>query len=194
MEGYRALESGDLRILEAGDTRVTEGFIEGFANLSATGTISVVGKLKAVGISPLSSTGSVLLVGQGRLFGRLNVSATGFVVAVNKLKARGLLNVQGVGSVAPLGLKRLNASTALSGSGTFTSIAGFKFTGVFAQPDEEVIRILESGDIRVTENSTSRSVVNYNPNFGYGYIRTVPYFKARGLFGTLIEDITRTTC
>ncbi len=42
MEGYRATEGGDLRILEDGDSRVTERFYDGFADLTAQGALFVV--------------------------------------------------------------------------------------------------------------------------------------------------------
>jgi hypothetical protein len=194
VEGYRSLESGDLRILEDGSSRVTEGFLEGFAVLSATGTVSAVSKLKASGISPLSSTGSVLLAGQGIFFGRLNVSATGSVVTLGQTRAFGSISVQGVGNSTYLGLKILHGTTALSGSGVFESKAGFKFTGslavsgigsfttiphytaqgIFGPFDEDVVRILESGDTRITEEGDTRVVVNFQPNVGYGSILTVP--------------------
>ena len=196
MEGYRSLESGDLRILEDGSERVTEGFIDGFANLSGAGSIATVSKLVAKGISPLSSTGSVLLAGQGKLFGRLNVSAAGSVSFLGKTKARGLINVNATGSLVVSGLKRLNANVALSASGVFTSVAGFKYVGAFAKSGtgsfafaphyigkglyassiESPDRILESGDARITEDGNIRIADNVVINAAFGSLTVQPTY------------------
>lgn len=199
MEGYRSLESGDLRILEDGSERVTEGFLDGFANLSGAGSIAGLSKLKANGTSALSSTGSVLLAGQGKLFGRLNVSATGSVSFLGKTKARGLFDVNATGSLVVSGLKRLNASVALSGSSVFTSVAGFKYVGAFAKSGtgsfdftphyigkgsyttfiENPDRILESGDARITENGDTRItddiVINGSVALLYPQATVIPF-------------------
>ena len=196
MEGYRSLESGDLRILEDGDSRVTEGFLDGYAVLSGAATISVTANLKAAGASPLASTGSELSAGLGKFVGRLNVSAAGSMAVTGQTRARGLFDVQAAGSLVPLGLKILHGSTALSGSGSFTSTAGFKFVGAFDKSasgslvtapryltkgflgpfSDSSDRITENGDTRITENGDTRVTGEIQQNVGVSSIIVQPTY------------------
>lgn len=186
MEGYRSLESGDLRILENGDSRVTEGFIDGFSDLSGSGIISVVGGLKVAGIASLSSIGSAILAGEGVFAGRLNLSAVASIAVAGQMRGYGLLNAQAISSLTSIGLKILHGTTALSGSSNLASVAGFKFIGASDQQasgslvalplrtaygllgpfSESSDRITEGGDTRITEDGDTRISGEITENVG----------------------------
>lgn len=194
MEGYRVTEEGNLRTTESSDTRVTEGFIEGFADLSATGSISVVGLLKAPANASLVTQGSVLLVGEAVLFGRADFTGVGSATVDSDLKASGAYVGDATGTISSSGVRIQPGATSLSGEGSIASKAGFKFVGasdiqaegifsstpkftaqgLFGPFDVDVERITESGDVRVTEDGNVRIVDFYQPNAATGSLISEP--------------------
>lgn len=187
MEGYRVLESGDLRTLENGDLRVTEHFFEGSVSLSSSSTLASVATAKVKAYADLASLGSVLLVGEARLFGRLELAGVGSSVVNGDLVASGASVQAATGSLASSGVRIQPGLADLSGAASIASQAGFKFVGAVEANSESsfsvtpkftaqglfgsfdiVERVLESGETRVTEDDNIRIVVNYQPNVAYG--------------------------
>ena len=194
MEGYRVLESGDLRISESGDSRVTEGYIEGFAALTAQGSLSVVGVAKVTGNVSLTTQGSVLLVGEAVLFGRADFTGVGTTSVDGDLVAAGAHVGTATGTISSSGVRIQPGATSLSGEGSIASKAGFKFVGasdiqaegifsvtphyiaegIFGPFDTDVERITESGDVRITEDGNVRIVDFYQPNAATGSLLSEP--------------------
>lgn len=201
MEGYRVLESGDLRTLESGDLRVTEHFFEGSVSLSSSSTLTSFPNAKVHPYADLASLGSVLLVGEARVFGRSEAVGVGSSVVNGDLVASGASVQAATGSLASQGVRVQPGAVSLSGASSVASKAGFKFVGVLSASAEgtttvlpkftaqgifgpfgEVVRVLESGETRVTEDDNVRLVDNYQPNIGYGssqYRPTVTLFASQ---------------
>jgi len=201
VEGYRVLESGDLRTLENGDLRVTEHFFEGSVSLSSSSTLASTANAKVHPYADLASLGSVLLVGEARVFGRLELAGVGSSVVNGDLVAKGASVQSATGSLASSGVRVQHGAVSLSGASSVASKAGFKFVGVLSASAEgtttvlpkftaqglfgdlgEVVRVLESGETRVTEDDNIRIVVNYQPNIAYGssqYRPTVTLFASQ---------------
>ena len=194
MEGYRATEGGDLRILEDGDSRVTERFYDGFADLTAQGSLFVVSNATILASVSLSSTGSTLLVGEAILFGRTALNGQGTTSVDGDLVASGAHVGTATGTLSSSGVRIQPGATSLSGASSIVSAAGFKFAGasdiqaegifsatpklvaygLFDQDDQNVIRLLENGDVRITEEGDTRIVSGYQPNTAYGSIISQP--------------------
>jgi hypothetical protein len=176
MDGPRITESGDFRITETSDARVTEGFFEGFASIEASSSIESLGGITLGGAANLSSSESVLLVGEAVLFGRVSASASS--------------------SISPSGYLLFNVFSDLSSEAALYGKAGFKFSGqfidlqysaMFAEQSfiadgrfgeilESFTRVTESGDVRVTEDSDTRVTGLIPQNL---------------FFSTLVSDPTR---
>lgn len=176
MEGPRITESGDVRVTEASDRRVTEGFIEGFASLNGVGSVDALANFSIKVSASLTSDGSVLLVGESTLFGRLDLNASSSVVFDGDLVANGLLDVSASSLISSSAVRIQYGFANFSSSGSLASEAGFKFVaessvsffasmsaaqsfiadGKFGGIVENYVRLTESGDTRVTEESNVR--------------------------------------
>lgn len=176
MEGPRITESGDVRVTESSDRRVTEGFIEGFASLSGAGLIDALANFSVKVSANLASDGSVLLVGESTLFGRLSFNASSSAAFDGDLVALGLLNVLAFSSISSSAVRIQYGFGSFASDGAFASVAGFKFVadssisasgsmsvaesfiadGRFGGVLQNYVRIIESGDTRVTEDDDVR--------------------------------------
>lgn len=176
MEGYRVLESGDLRVSESGVSRSTEGFNEGEAFLSAVGSKLTASAYGAIGNSSLNATGTITPTGQvirkgnNILLGEGAVEATGIhaqqgysaLVGVGSQAGQGnavrpaLSLLEGVSVLTPTGLRIKYGFSALQGSGSTTSESKRIRPAAYSGFNEEAIRTTASGDVRVTEDGNTR--------------------------------------
>jgi len=206
-DGFRITESGDSRISEASDTRITENLIVASASLSGAGSVSVTGNTSSFVSCSLSSTGSKLTAAVlqteadpitlsatgsmtatgGNFFSQnLNVSGTGTssYLGLNTFSISSTLNA--TGSATFNGIKIKNAATSLSASGSFVN-DGFNFVhfGKFESKSQDLTRITEAGDIRFTEASDTRIVVDQTSNAALGFLSadcTQIFFSSEAFF------------
>lgn len=218
MEGYRVLESGDLRVSESGVSRSTEGFNEGEAFLSAVGSKLTASAYGAIGNSSLDATGTITPTGQvirkgsNTLLGEGAVEATGIhaqqaysaLVGVGSQAGQGnavrpaLSLLEGVSVLAPTGLKIRYGIADIAGEGycasTPTKISG----GVYSGYNEEATRVSSSGDIRVTEDGNTRITEPLVYNQAEGAMvgasdktqfNAVAYVKQSGVWKRMIPNV-----
>ena len=217
--GFRISESGDARLTQSDDTRITEELKFASVSLSTSagfyrideasndrtdeaGNLRVSEDFDAVVFSvssdlylaasvSLSGGGGTLIAGVSRDLAFVDLTATGTIspqalgtfVAANSYSASG--------SISPDADLLVSVSTSLSGAGTFAN-DGYDFVhgGLFtAEPQDEYVRITESGDTRITEESDVRIVSDVLPNaaqgimsINYTYIAfsSTAYFKWNG--------------
>ena len=176
MEGYRVLESGDLRVGESGVLRTTEGFNEGDALLSAAGSkltasaYGAVGNFTGDGVGTLATVGQVIRKGNNTLLGEGTVEATGIhaqqghsaLVGVGSQAGLGnavrpaLSLLEGVSVLSPSGLRIKYGFSVLQGYGSTTSESKRIRSAAYSGFNEEAIRTTASGDVRVTEDGNTR--------------------------------------
>jgi hypothetical protein len=196
--GYRVTETDDFRITEDGDSRITEEFLDGFADLQGTSTLSVVPKLTTRASANLSSTGSTLLAGELTAFGRSALNGVGSTAVDGDLKASGAHAGVATGTVSSSGVRIQPGATSLSGTGSIASVAGFKFVGasdiqaegifsaaphyiaqgLFGPFVEDPVRETEADDVRITEDGDTRIASNVSENSGVGSIVVSPTYIA----------------
>lgn len=188
-DGFRITESGDLRVSETGDSRVTERYYTGSVALTVSSSVSGQTTVKASGLSNLSNVGSVLFAGFANRPAATRLNASSTVLTDGDLKAKGVISVTSTSTQNTVGLRIRPAETALESLGTLASEAGFKFSGGFSSTvtgtlglapkftgvatfdtdQADIVRLTESGDIRVTEDGLdTRVCLNVNPNVVYG--------------------------
>jgi hypothetical protein len=145
--------------------------------------------VKASGVSSLSNVGSVLFAGFANRPAATRLNASSTTLPDADLKAKGVFALTGTSTQNAVGLRIRPAEAALASSGTFVSEAGFKFSGevsgsvtgtlgltakftakaIFDTSQTDIIRLTESGDIRITEDGLDTRVsLNVNPNVVYG--------------------------
>lgn len=212
-DGYRILESGDLRVSESGDTRLTEKFYVASSLVASSSSISPTASVTSSGASSLSNVGSAIFAGFANrpAAARLNSLAT--LQPDADLVGKGVTSLLGTSAQASSAIRIRNAESTLAATGTLASEAGFKFVGevsgvvtgtldntalnytayaVFDNEQDNIIRLTESGDIRVTEDGLdTRISVNVNPNVVYCNIvsdgvltpfEAVAYIKENGVW------------
>jgi hypothetical protein len=193
-EGYRITEGGDPRTTESGDTRVTEGFYTGAISLTSSGSVTAGATIGAVGASLLSSATSKMYAGTGSFRGVTSATATSSmtVEGVRAKFANTLLSGEGVLTVVPShthrGLSALSSSSTVSTTPHHTHDAALAFNGVggfgaasksvtygfIRGSTEELVRVTESGDIRVTEDGSDTRVSSVQGNLIEGTIVSHP--------------------
>lgn len=190
-DGYRILENGDLRVSEADEFRVTEKFYTASCSLVSSSTVSGLPTVSFSGSSSLSNVGSAVYVGYANRPAAARLDATSTVQPDADLVANGLSSLSSLGSASSLGLRIRNAEASLTVSGTLYTEAGFKLSGefsgtatgtlanvsdftasaVFDNTLDNIIRLTESGDVRVTEDGLdTRVALNVNANNVYAVI------------------------
>lgn len=218
MDGYRVLESGDLRITESGDGRVTEGFIEGFVSLSGSATLDASSIRKTNAYTTLQAVGSTLLAGEAVLFGRTNLVGSGTKSFTGNRIASGSLNKEAEGTISSSATRIRQGSTSLSSAGSIEAKAGFKFVGASSLSGslsststpkltlsgnlgvflDSSPRITESGDTRITEDGDIRITGEVDQNIGLSSIvakgvrtgfRATVYINDEGIWVTAVPYV-----
>jgi hypothetical protein len=176
MEGYRALESGDLRVSESGVFRTTEGFNLGEASFTAVGSKITASAFGAIGLvivsasGSMSSTGTVTRKGIKTFggVGSLQAQADVFLIVSSFLSGVGSLTVSGgalraatgalTGSsvLAPAGTRIRYGISGLSGEGFVVSVASKTLYGFYGKFVQEAVRVTELNDTRITEDGNTR--------------------------------------
>lgn len=196
MEGFRLLENGDLRVSESGVLRSTEGFNDADVLLDAIGSISpsgerfTYGALDASGVATLSAIPTVTKRPSVSLDSTATLEATGtsFQNAYSSLIGVGSQEVsgsavraatsdlQGSSVLSPTGSRIKYGLGNFQGTGT-TEASGSRIRyGLYAGIADEAIRVIESGDIRVTENGNTRLTYPLAYNVGEGTLVAEPVF------------------
>lgn len=176
MEGYRSLESGDLRVSESGVFRTTEGFNLGEVSFTAVGsklTASVYGSQglfigEAISTCTVVGTktgkGATNLLGEGTAQSHADV----FLIVSGSLSGVGsqgssaravraaLGALSGSSVLAPTSTKIRYLFSDLSGSGTTTIVSRRVRYGNYIGFNQEATRITQAGDIRITEDGNVR--------------------------------------
>jgi len=175
-DGFRILEDGSSRILESSDFRITEQFAVGEVALTATGTQASVAYLSTTGSASLSGAGSKITVGVGELKGLLSVSASSSISFIGKTFTAGESALSAVGTLTNTGLRTAFAESSLSTIGSQLAAAERTVFGVISSEDFETTRILENGDVRVTEAGDTRITLD----------------KANNIVGSIVSEPTHT--
>ncbi len=187
--GYRILESGDIRVSESGDTRTTEKFFVASSLVASSSSIAPTASVKASGLSSLSNVGSALFAGFANRPAAARLNSLSTLQPDADLVGKGVTSLLGTSAQTASGLRIRNAESALAATGTLASEAGFKLSGevsavitgtfentgldftayaVFDNDQDNIIRLTESGDIRVSEDGLETRVsINVNPNITY---------------------------
>ena len=196
--GFRISESGDARLTQSDDTRITEELQVASVSLSTSagfyrideasnsrkdgaGNNRVSEDFDAVVFSTsadLYLAASVSLSGGGgkvtaaiiRELVFADLTASGSITSTSTADFDGASNYSATGSATFDADLLASVSTSLSGAGTFVN-DGYDFIhgGLFtAEPQDEYIRITESGDTRITEQSDVRIVADVLPNAAQG--------------------------
>jgi len=117
-DGFRILENGDIRITQSSDTRITENFVEAFASVSASSSISSVGLLTKYGFSNLDVLGSKISAAERTVFGYSEFNSTGTITDVVRMDYSGATSLTGTATLAPLGTGKSQADISLVGEAT----------------------------------------------------------------------------
>jgi hypothetical protein len=192
-EGYRALESSDVRITEAGDTRITEQVTFGAISLSSsiglttqvTGSFgvatSVTSSLSVTVQASLTNRAVTSLLGsltntptivKQRLLDT-NLTSTLSAGLTSTLRLRGASLVSASLSVAPTAFGSFSLGTGLT---TALSLTPTPFKTIYADytsADEEPTRFTEAGDTRITESGDTRILAQLG-NVGVLSLVTLP--------------------
>lgn len=188
MEGYRSLESGDLRVSESGIFRTTEGFNLGEASLSAVGSKVTASAYGAQGLFTGNGSGTFVVVGTETNKGATNLLGTGVVESHGDVFLIVSSNLSGVGSqdtsghavraavaplngssvLAPISTKTKYLFSDLSGTGTTVIVSIRVRNGNYLSVSEEATRVTQAGDTRITENGNVRITAPLVYNQGEG--------------------------
>jgi len=211
-DGYRITESGDLRVTEQSASRISERFHVGEASLASTGSLSGALNVTAQVSASLSNVGSVLYAGNITAQAEVDLQAQGSAALDPTLRSKGVVDLRGVGSKAFVGLRTAPLEASLSATGSssqeavrvqYLSFSGsctsslvnedikLRSSAVFETSQDNIIRLSELGDTRVTEDGNVRVASNANVNSVYGNIvangqvfpfKAVTYIKENGVW------------
>lgn len=176
MEGYRALESGDLRVSESGIFRTTEGFNLGEVSLTAVGSKLTASVYGSQGLVIGEATSSCVVVGTKTGKGITNLSGEGtaqshadvFLIVSSSLSGIGsqgssaravravVAPLSGSSVLAPTSTKIKYLFSNLSGAGTTTVVSRRIRYGNYIGFNQEAIRVTQAGDTRITEDGNVR--------------------------------------
>lgn len=117
-DGFRILENGDLRITQSSDSRITENFVEAFANVSASSSVSFAGLVTRPGAANFQVLGSKLSSGERTVFGHYDNEAVGTITNVVRMDWSGYVDLLATGTLDPLGTGRSQADVSLTAEGT----------------------------------------------------------------------------
>jgi hypothetical protein len=175
-DGFRILENGDLRLTESSDSRITENFIEASASLAAvgskassgvgvlfgansfvgTGTVTPLAYLTTTGEASLAGAGSSLNAGYQTFPTTVSLTASSSIASLADVKIIAESNLASTGTLVNTGLRIRYGESSLSTIGSQLAAAEKTLFGVISSEDFETTRILENGDVRVTEAGDTR--------------------------------------
>lgn len=210
-QGYRITESGDLRVTEESSTRISEQFHVLSTSLSASSSLTGSATANFLSSTSLSNVGSVLYAGNVTRPTEISYQATGTasftptliskgvsdLTAASTQQALGLnrlggeLSVSAIGTQASVGKRVKNASGSYSASSTLASSATRVLRAEYDTQQDNIIRLSELGDTRITEDGNVRVASNANVNSVYGNIvangdsfpfEAVAYIKENGVW------------
>lgn len=210
-QGYRITESGDLRVTEQSDSRVSERYFSGSISLSGSSNLAPAGSRKQQVSASLANVGSVLYAGTISRPASVSATATSSLVSSALLIKNAEVALQGVGTQQAQGARTAQASIALSSSstnvseakriknasfaaqttGSLTNVVKLKVKAVFESQQDNIIRLTELGDTRVTEDGNVRVSSGASQNSVYGTINAdglvrpfaaVAYIKENGIW------------
>lgn len=211
VQGYRITEGGDLRVTEQSSTRISEQFHVLSSSLSSDSTLSGSGFTKLNASVDLTNVGSVLYAGTVTRPAVVQAQATSSFTALGNVRFKGISDLVATGSQQAIGLRRVYAETSLASTGTQVSkavrikkvSASYQTTGsisnvvklvkyaTFDNQQDNIIRLSELGDTRITEDGKVRVSSNANTNSVYGNIvvngvvapfKAVAYIKENGVW------------
>jgi len=210
-QGYRITESGDLRVTEQSDSRVSERYFTGSISLSGSGSLAPAGGRKQQVSASLANVGSVLYAGNISRPASVSATATGSLTSSVVLIKNGEIDLQGVGTQQAQGTTRVQGSIALSSTstnvseakriknasfaaqttGSISNVVNLRLSAIFESPEDNIIRLSELGDTRITEDGNVRVASDASPNSVYGTINAdglvrpfaaVAYIKEDGIW------------
>jgi hypothetical protein len=211
-DGFRITESGDLRVTEDSVSRISERYHVGEGSLVATGSQSSTLNVTAQVSASLANVGSVLYAGNVTVQVSVNLQSSSTSSADVSLRSKGVVDFDGVSTQVARGLRTapLEASLSSTGSSTqeATRVQYLSFSGsasgtfvnqdiklrnsaVYEAQQDNIIRLSEFGDTRVTEDGNVRVASNASPNAVYGNIeaygesfpfKAVAYIKENGVW------------
>jgi len=210
-QGYRITESGDLRVTEQSDSRVSERYFTGSISLSGSGSLAPAGGRKQQVSASLANVGSVLYAGNISRPASVSATATGSLTSSVVLIKNGEIDLQGVGTQQAQGTTRVQGSIALSSTstnvseakriknasfaaqttGSISNVVNLRLSAIFESPEDNIIRLSELGDTRITEDGNVRVASDASPNSVYGTINAdglvrpfaaVAYIKENGIW------------
>ena len=210
-QGYRITESGDLRVTEQSDSRVSERYFTGSISLSGSGSLAPAGGRKQQVSASLANVGSVLYAGNISRPASVSATATGSLTSSAVLIKNAEIDLQGVGTQQAQGTTRVQGSIALSSTssnvseakriknasfaaqttGSISNVVNLRLSAIFESPEDNIIRLSELGDTRITEDGDVRVASDASPNSVYGTINAdglvrpfaaVAYIKENGIW------------
>ena len=210
-QGYRITESGDLRVTEQSDSRVSERYFTGSASLSGSGSLTPSGGRKQQVSASLANVGSILYAGTVTRPASVSATATSSLTSSASLIKHGEISLQGIGTQQAQGDRTAQASIALSSTssnvseakriknvsfaaqttGSISNVVKLRGSAIFESPEDNIIRLSELGDTRITEDGNVRVASDASPNSVYGTINAdglvrpfaaVAYIKENGIW------------
>ena len=210
-QGYRITESGDLRVTEQSDSRVSERYFTGSVSLSGSGSLAPTGSRKQQVSATLANVGSVLYAGTITRPASVSATATSSIVSSALLIKNAEIDLQGQGLQQAQGARTAQAAIALSStstnvseakriknagftanaSGSLANVVNLRLSARFESPEDNIIRLSELGDTRITEDGNVRVASDASPNSVYGTINAdglvrpfaaVAYIKENGIW------------
>jgi hypothetical protein len=195
-DGFRILENGDLRLTESSDSRITENFIEASSSLAALGSkvssgvgvlfgandLTASGSIAPLGLATIQASvsiqgaGSSLNVGYQTFPTAASLTASTSIAGLGDVKIIANAAVSATGNLVNQGLRIQYADSSLSTAGSQIAAAEKTLFGVISAEDFETTRILENGDVRVTEAGDTRIVFD----------------KANNIVGSIVSEPTHT--
>lgn len=211
VQGYRITESGDLRVTEQSDSRVSERYFTGSSSLSGSSSLAPAGSRKQQVSATLANVGSVLYAGTVTRPASVSATATSSLSSSAVLIKNAEIDLQGVGTQQAQGAKTTQVEVALSStstnvseakriknagftanaSGSLANVVKLRGSAIFESPEDNIIRLSELGDTRITEDGNVRVASDASPNSVYGTINAnglvrpfaaVAYIKENGIW------------
>jgi hypothetical protein len=211
MEGYRALESGELRVSESDVLRSTEGFNAGDAFLSAVSSKLTASVFGAIGNSLINATSVLTVSGTGEKKGSIVLSGTASLQSDADVFLIASSSLGGVGSQEASG-RAIRAATASLAGSSVLGVSGTRIKyglsdiqgtgslacasqrvryGLYTGFNEEATRITQDNDVRVTEDGNVRitNPIAYNEAEGtlvaeniFTRFNATAYIKKEGIW------------
>lgn len=120
IEGHR--DAGTPDFVEVDSVNAAPGqTVTGAASLTADGTATAVGTLRAAGSASFTATGTLAAAGIRRQLGAAALDATATAAAAGTLRARGTADLTGGSVLTATAIRRATGTAAATASGTLTA-------------------------------------------------------------------------